>query len=254
MNIQLFLLRLDKLLQAIKSWRLTKALLAHRVLAGAEHRYVLSRNFDTIVDIGANRGQFALAARRWSPQSKVISFEPLPQPAELFRRIFSDDSLVTLHEAAIGPSSQLCKMHVSERDDSSSLLPISALQATIFPGTAEAGTIEVRVAPLDNFVTSSQLIGRALLKLDVQGFEFEALAGCQSLLPHFDVIYCECSFIELYSGQKLAPEVISWLAQNGFALLGVYNPAYDANGRFVQADLLFERLSPFSPTSVSHVS
>ena len=33
------------------------------------------------------------------------------------------------------------------------------------------------------------------------------------MLSHFEWVYCECSFVELYSGQKLAPEVITLLAE-----------------------------------------
>ena len=241
MKLQLMLTRLDKLAQAIKSARLARALFRYRVLVSAEHRHVLARELATVIDIGANRGQFALAARQWVPHARVISFEPLPGPAKLFRKVFSGDDAVTLHETAVGPVAETRAMHVSARDDSSSLLPISSLQTSMFPGTAEAGTIEVRVAPLDEFVGAAELKEPTMLKLDVQGFEYEALLGCESLLPHFDAIYCECSFVELYSGQKLAAEVIAWLAERGFNLRGIYNSAYDHHGQFVQADLLFER-------------
>ncbi len=241
MNIQLALTRFDKLGQVIKSARLIRALFLHRVLASAEHRHVFASELATVIDIGANRGQFALAVRQWAPQARVISFEPLPGPAKLFRKVFSGDAAVTLHEVAIGPVAGTRTMHISARDDSSSLLPISALQTSMFPGTAEAGTIEVRVAPLDEFVKAAELKEPAMLKLDVQGFEYEALLGCESLLPHFDVIYCECSFVELYSGQKLAADVIEWLSDRGFRIKGMFNPAYDAQGQAIQADFLFHR-------------
>lgn len=241
MDIQAALNRFDKLTQAIKSPRLMQALLRHRVLAGAEHRHVLSRDMSMVVDIGANRGQFALAVRRWVPKARVISFEPLPGPASVFRKVFSDDDRVLLHEAAIGPCLEQRTMHVSGRDDSSSLLPISSVQTAMFPGTGEIATVEVRVGPLEEFVTTDELRSPSMLKLDVQGFEYEALIGCESMLPHFDWVYCECSFVEFYSGQKLASEVIDWLAQRGFDLKGIYNPAYDRCGQAVQADFLFLR-------------
>ena len=233
--------RCDKLTQAMRSVRLAKALCIHRVLAGAEHRRVLDTQLATVVDIGANRGQFALAVRQWAPQADLIAFEPLPGPASVFRSVFANDDRVVLHEAAIGPQLSRCKMHVSARDDSSSLLPISSLQSKIFPGTAEVSTIDVQVAPLDTFVSLEELHEPSLLKLDVQGFELEALQGCESLLCGFGSIYCECSFVELYSGQRLASDVIEWLAVRGFRINGLYNPSYDSEGRSVQADILFSR-------------
>lgn len=241
MRFQGFLNRVDKLSQSFLSKRLLHALLRHRVLAGAEHRQVLSSAMGTVVDVGANRGQFALAARQWAPDARVISFEPLSGPAEIFRRVFSGDDQVVLHESAIGPAPMMQKMHVSARDDSSSLLPISSVQTTMFPGTGEVATTEVRVGPLEEFVNSQDLRPEAMLKLDVQGFEYEALIGCESMLPHFHWVYCECSFVELYSGQKLVSDVIEWLSQKGFDLKGIYNPAYDTYGQAVQADFLFQR-------------
>ena len=145
-----FVTRLDKLSQVVLSSRLVNALLRQRVLASAEHRHVLHLGLATIVDIGANRGQFTLAARQWAPNAGVIAFEPLPKPAQVFRSVFAGDYQVVLHETAIGPRLERRVMHISARDDSSSLLPISCLQSKMFPGTAEVSTIEVQVAPLEN--------------------------------------------------------------------------------------------------------
>jgi FkbM family methyltransferase len=228
-----------KLGRAIASRQLLRALLRHRVLAGTEHRYVLTQGIKTIIDVGANRGQFALAARKFSPTATIISFEPLAEPAAIYRKVFAGDEHATLHQVAIGPSVESRQMHVSARDDSSSLLRISSAQVANFPGTEEVGTIEVSVSPLEKFASAKELVRPSLLKLDVQGFEFEALLGCESLLNNFDVIYCECSFVELYSGQKLAPDIIAWLSSRAFELMGIYNPLYGNSGEALQADCMF---------------
>lgn len=243
MKLQTLLNRLDKLNQALLAGRLLRALLVYRVLAGAEHRSILLSDIRAVVDIGANRGQFSLAVRHWIPKASVIAFEPLPAPASIFRRVFLGDDRVILHQAAIGPCSEQRTMHIAARDDSSSLLPISSAQAAMFPGTGEVATADVRVGPLEEFVSVDALGSPAMLKLDVQGFEYEALLGCESLLSYFSWVYCECSFVELYSGQKLASDVIGWLASKDFELKGIYNPAYDRCGKIIQADFLFGRKS-----------
>ena len=218
------------------------ALTVHRVAAAAEHHAAIhSLACRMVVDIGANRGQFALAARRCFPKAKIVSFEPLPGPTARFRAVFSTDPQVVLHESAIGPERKQATIHISARDDSSSLLPFAPSQTAIFPGTATAGTATVRVAPLDEFMSAEQIEAPALLKLDVQGYELEALRGCESLLHRFAHVYCECSFVELYEGQALADEVIAWLRERGFALRGAYNMHYDRSGRAIQADFLFSR-------------
>jgi hypothetical protein len=97
------------------------------------------------------------------------------------------------------------------------------------------------VVRLAEVLPASKVEAPALLKLDVQGFELQALAGCEDVLPRFDWVYVECSFMELYAGQSLADEVIAWLRERGLRLAGVYHMAYDDRGRAVQADFLFGR-------------
>ena len=224
---------------AVPAWR--AALGRHGVAAGVEHAGVL-RNLgpvQTVVDIGANRGQFALAARQCFADARIVSFEPLAGPAALWRAVLAGDVRATLVEAAVGPQAGEAQIHVSARDDSSSLLPITARQNALFPGTAEAGTATIRVARLADEVPAADIAAPALLKLDVQGFELQALAGCEEVLERFAWVYVECSFQELYAGQSFADEVIAWLRERGLRLVGVYHMAYDGEGRAVQADFLF---------------
>ncbi len=130
-------------------------------------------------------------------------------------------------------------MHISAVDDSSSLLPISDIQSTLFPGTGEVSTTVVQVVPLSECLRPSQIEKPALLKLDVQGYELEGLKGCEGLLEHFEHIYAECSFIELYEEQALAGMIIAWLGERSFLLRGVHNLVYNPEGRPVQGDFLF---------------
>jgi len=111
-----------KLAAIFKSHYYRTRLLRHRVAAGVEHARVISGlDCRTVVDIGANRGQFALVARQCQSQARVISFEPLPAAAATFCAVFADDDRVTLHEVAIGPVPGNATIHISRRDDSSSL-------------------------------------------------------------------------------------------------------------------------------------
>lgn len=226
---------------AVPAWR--DALRRHRVAAGVEHVDVL-RNLGqvrTVVDVGANRGQFALAARHCFADARIVSLEPLPGPAALWRVVFAGDAGATLVEAAVGPETGEARIHLSARDDSSSLLPIAARQSALFPGTAEVGATTVHVLRLADALPAADIACPALLKLDVQGFELQALAGCEDTLDQFEWVYVECSFQELYTGQSFAGEIIAWLRDRGMRLMGVYHMAYDERGEAVQADFLFRR-------------
>ncbi|MGB3894471.1 FkbM family methyltransferase [Mycolicibacter sinensis] len=237
--------RSAKLLAILRVAPYRTALLRHRVAAAVEHREGLAGlTLRTVVDVGANRGQFALFARHAFPAARIVSLEPLAAPAARFQRVFADEPRVTLHHAALGPASGESTMHVSGHDDSSSLLPITATQRQLFHGTGEVGTETVRIGPLSEFLDGGSIDGPALLKLDVQGYELEALRGCGELLDRFDYVCAEGSFIELYKGQVLADELTGWLREHGFELVRSYGAVSDENGRAIQTDMLFKRGTP----------
>jgi FkbM family methyltransferase len=218
------------------------------VAAAVEHEALLKTlNFATIVDIGANRGQFALVARRCFPSARIIAFEPLAGPAKRFRAAIAGDPLITLYQVAIGATNGAATMHVAAEDDSSSLLPITELQQSLFAGTREVTTEAIHVERLTPRIKEDDLKQPALLKIDVQGYELPVLQGCEALLGRFSHVYVECSFVELYAGQALAPEVIRFLDERGFRLNGVYNIQYGPGGRAIQADMLFSNQPANTP-------
>lgn len=145
-----------------------------------------------------------------------------------------------MHPIAVGSERGELDLHVSARDDSSSLLPIGAGQLNAFPGTQETHRERVRVGVLADFLTAS-LLRPTLLKIDVQGYELAVLVGAGGSLELVDEIIVECSFVELYTGQPMADAVVCHLRAAGFALAGVYGVTRTGRGVCLQADLLFRR-------------
>ena len=231
---------LTKILRVLWIPQYRGAFLRTRVAASTEHDAVLGGlDLDTIVDIGANRGQFALCCRRLFPTAQIFSFEPLEEPASTYRRVFARDARARLFESAVGVAAGTAAMHVSRWDVSSSLLPIGQAQHDNFPLTEESRQETVAVTPLSACLEGSAIGPRALLKLDVQGFELTALQGCADLLDRFQFVYVEVSFIELYVGQALATDVIDYLLAKKFKLLCVANLSHGKSQRPIQADFLF---------------
>lgn len=232
-----------KALRLIRRSRYRTALL-RGVAATIEHEPAFrEKAFRTVLDVGANRGQFAVFCREMFPQARIFAFEPLQGPLQGLRNVVAAMGLeVQVIPFAIGQRRATAVMHVSRRDDSSSLLPISTLQTVSFPGTEEAGTETVEIAPLEDFLVAADLSRPCLLKIDVQGYELHVLEGCATLLSYVDAVYVEASFLPLYEGQALATEVISYLFGAGFSLSGVYNLT-QACGTSVQADFLFQRVA-----------
>ena len=207
----------------------------------------------TIVDVGANVGQFSLFARALNPDARIFAFEPLPGAAARYGRVFSGDGRTTLFQAAVSPQRGTAVMHLSASPDSSSLLPITPRQAARFPGTQEAGLVPVPAGPLGDYLNRATIARPALLKIDVQGFELEVLRASKPLLDAFEHLYVEASFEELYAGQALAPEVVAFLGEQGFRETGRFNTVRGRDGTPVQADILFHR-PPGPDTSTTSAS
>jgi FkbM family methyltransferase len=232
----------SKILRVLRVPEYRNALLRAGVFASTEHDNIISGlGLDTVVDIGANRGQFALCVRRLYPQAEIFSFEPLQKPANTYLKVFRGDPRAHLINKAISAQSSSAAMHVSRWDVSSSLLPSAQAQHDNFPFTEESGRETVSLAPLSDCLDTRSINGTALIKLDVQGYELSALQGCENLLHRFSYAYVEASFIELYVGQALASDVIGYLLARGFNLTCVANLVNGKAKRPIQADFLFSR-------------
>jgi hypothetical protein len=73
----------------------------------------------TVLDVGANVGQFSLLATMHLGPTKVIAFEPLPGAAEAYERVLGADPRIVLHRCAVGAAASTMTLHVSRADDSS---------------------------------------------------------------------------------------------------------------------------------------
>jgi FkbM family methyltransferase len=224
--------------------------LRHGVAASVEHDAIrLREDFATVIDVGANRGQFAVFAARRFAQARLICFEPLPGPREQLTRAVGPNSRLRVLDQAIGSEDGVAEFHVSAADDSSSLLPIGQRQRDAFPGTEERATISVQVRRLDSVLSEADLGRPTLLKVDVQGGEHEVLEGAERLLPSIDAVLVEVSFVELYAGQALVDAVWGQLREAGFSCRGIWSITYGPGGECLQGDLLFAR-EGFEPLQV----
>ena len=238
--MNLLLIRLRKLLHAVSSSSGRRALKLG-VAASIEHSSALQGvQYRTIVDIGANVGQFALFARERYPSANVFSFEPLEDCWSTYRSIFQNDPNVELFRCGIGPADTEAAINVTNANDSSSMLAPADTQVEVF-GTRVNSTKKVDLRRLASVLRTDQIVSPALLKIDVQGFELDALRGCEELLSCFENLYIEASFVELYKGQALVGDVLDFLRQRGFAVSGVFNQHVDRSRGPLQADFMFKR-------------
>jgi FkbM family methyltransferase len=203
---------------------------------------------NVIYDIGANVGTWSLLAKSLIPGARIHAFEPLPKHQTEFLHNFTGTEDVTLHAIAVGSDNATETLHVTDFSDASSLLQPNEASWSQF-GVREVAQFPLQVFRLDDYRLDKQLPWPDLIKLDIQGYELEALRGGPECLTSAKAIVAEVSFIEYYEGQCLFHDLVTYLAE-----FGLFARAFGINmptGRPVgQTDVLFMRGARFGSREV----
>ena len=211
------------------------------VAAGTEHLNFLScfKNLNTIVDIGAHQGQFALISKYKFKSAKIYSFDPLKNSMMKYSQILKVKDGCTFFNTAIGNTNSLKKINISKKDDSSSILTITDQQTKTFKNTEKIDEEDIKIQKLNDCIDKNTLNKPCLMKIDVQGYELEVLKGSEQLLKYFDYLYIECSSVEFYKNQPLFDDINNWLNKRNFSFVKSYNDYKDLENKTIQADYYF---------------
>jgi FkbM family methyltransferase len=133
------------------------------------------------------------------------------------------------------------ELNIASNSYSSSFLNFGS-HAKTYPDINFEKVIKVKSVTLDSLFKSYGICNEALLVLDLQGGELEALKGATNFLNHFDYIYTEVSNGDLYESQGKWKEITSFLASQNFKLadwqyskqLNWGNALYQRNGKLRQ--------------------
>ena len=206
-----------------------------------KHSWIKKFDFHTILDIGANQGQFAARFRLLFPQAMIYSFEPIPEVFGLLCERFKEDALFKGFNVALGEASGTFDFYQNEFTDSSSFLPMKALHKESFPFTKNEQRISLPVETLDHMAESMPSLKTPLLiKIDVQGFERMVILGGIQTIKKAEVLIVEVSFQELYENQEPFDTIYTLLRGLGFTFIGNYDQLLSPkDGSILQADAIF---------------
>lgn len=136
---------------------------------------------DAAIDVGANYGLHTCPmAQAVGPTGRVLAFEPIPTVADSLQQRIAHEcppGVVDLHRVALSHRTTTAEFHCVEAD-----YGYSGLQAKNYPFEPRKKLITVQVDRLDQRLAG--VAGRAVrfIKLDIEGGEFDALRGAESLL------------------------------------------------------------------------
>lgn len=205
--------------------------------------WLRKKSIKSVMDVGANDGQFALFARKLFPDSKIFSFEPLKSCYDKVLKISSGDENIKAFNFALGDADEEIEMFHDDFSPSSSLLKMGKEHMDNFPYTGKQTNEKVIVRRLDGLDDFKRVDKEVLMKIDVQGFELNVVRGAVDFInSHSPFIILEVSFADLYVNEPAFDELYSFMRSLGYSFCGVLDQLYSPkDGKVLQADVMFEK-------------
>lgn len=199
-----------------------------------------SLNIDTVLDIGANIGQFTKTITSILPNAKVYSFEPLKDCFEDLEKLTITNTNLKVFNIGLGDKHEILTFEQNEFSPSSSFLKINDDHKKAFPFTSKTKTVSIQTSRLDDIAKDLGLGKSLFIKIDVQGFEDKVLQGGEKTIQRAKLIIVETSFISLYESQPLFDDIYTKLKCLGFVYVGMIGQLSDPNtGELIQGDAAF---------------
>lgn len=244
------------------SRELSRRWLAVRLaLAGRIHQYpeilALRRFFtafsiDALIDVGANEGQYALAARRDAGFSgHIFSFEPNPDVFAILARHAARDAKWHVFNMALSDFDGTGEFHIMAAHQFSSIARPSDRLDPIFESRNRIErTVEMQCRRLDSMLDDllkPRGLSRPFLKMDTQGHDRAVCEGAGDRLAEMTGVQSELAVRPQYEGASDYRAMIDYLAARGFAPnaffannKGHFPLLVEMDGIFVRADMARE--------------
>lgn len=197
-------------------------------------------NIDTVLDVGANDGDFGREIRDEGYTGRIISFEPNPLAFARLSKNVASDSLWDAFQLGIGDEQGLLWLSVSNDDVFSSFKSITDLGARSYHAKT-LQSVEVEVVRLDSFLSQRpHLLQSCYLKIDTQGFEMEVLRGVGADLSRMKAVQAEIGLVKTYNNEADWLDMMLWMRSNGFEVAtAVCNSALTEEAQVREFDFVF---------------
>lgn len=204
----------------------TKYLFAPHMRMGLES--LAERGFapETILDVGAFEGDWALAALGVWPTAKMIMVEANRDKTEMIRRKVPNAVVI---ESLLGSEDgKVVTFHLMEAGSS-----VFAEQSPV-----ARNSVKVRQRSLDAILEGQPY--PELIKVDVQGYELEVLKGGPQALARAQAVILELSLIEVNQGAPLLHDALAFMKDHGFVAYDIFEfHRRPLDGALHQVDFVF---------------
>lgn len=196
----------------------------------------------TLVDLGANTGEFSELIATYLGVGSVHAFEPLPACREELTKRAQRIPKFKIYPVGLSDRNGEEEIIQNAQLSTSSFLPLADRHKAEFPQAVEKEPLSVEVRRLDDLLHPQDLEEDIFIKMDVQGLEDRVIRGGQRVFQAARLVYVEMGFVELFSGQALFGEVHDLLAGMNYRLAGISNQiSSKATGQPLFCHCIYER-------------
>jgi FkbM family methyltransferase len=202
--------------------------------------YCKTYGITSIIDVGANVGQFGVDLRRHGYSGEIYSFEPTDEAFRRLQKTCGKDSKWVAINLGLGSKEQSSYINVSGNSGlSSSVLEMTDLHKSNFPSSEYTSREAINLSTLDVQIAILGLDPKLVcLKMDVQGFEAEVIQGAKNGLSRIPLIFFEASITKLYHGELGLLALLNILASYDHKVVELFRGTKSRNGQLLQVDVL----------------
>lgn len=135
-----------------------------------------------VLDVGANKGQFASWTLRNSSNLKVLSFEPNPASAEILKSTIGSSERHSLVEKGASSSLSSGKIYDFDQDSGSARASMYSEVITEIHRSETIAETQIELTTIDHELSRRPDLKVCLLKIDTEGHEKDVLLGAKVLL------------------------------------------------------------------------
>lgn len=197
-----------------------------------------------ILDVGAHEGRVSLEYLKAFPGATIYALEPAPEVFGLLQQNTAAYPQIKSFQLGLSDQSGSNKFYVNDFDMTSSLLPTSLTDDSVWDASLYQTRSEVQAdfLTLDDFLQQESLQRIDLMKLDVQGAEHLVLEGGRKAITAGKIryVFMEVMTIESYQGQLPWYKLLEQWYEAGFTLFSFYEASYTDEGQIRQVDALLK--------------
>jgi len=219
---------------------------------GFEHVLAVLRHYraNCVLDVGANKGQYARKLRAAGYGGWIVSFEPVAADFAVLAERAEQDPRWTVHQLALGREDGSLEMNVVP-GTLSSLLPPTTFGAERYTQLQDLSTQTVRVRRLDDAwdeVTGHVPDCRPYLKMDTQGFDLEVFGGLGARVEELVGMQSEVALLKIYEGMPTMTEALDVYGAAGFEVSAMFPVSRERRtGRVLEFDCFMVREAALPP-------